>query len=187
MRTRKLKLMIFGHGRHGKDTVAELISKVTTLRFQSSSWIVSSLIYADSESYTPLIPPPPEFASYESVDQMYEERHKHRKFWHEWIIAFNTPDLSKLSQHILTTYDIYVGIRNPDEYYQAKSEGLFDLGIWVDRSKHLPPESRESNKMTQEMADIVIDNNGTLADLQTRVARFVSTLRNLQDGVIGVV
>jgi hypothetical protein len=46
-----------------------------------------------------------------------------------------------------------------------KNTGVFDYAIWVDRSKFLMPESKDSMSLEQWMADYTIDNNGNLDDL----------------------
>jgi hypothetical protein len=46
-----------------------------------------------------------------------------------------------------------------------QNTGVFDYAIWVDRSDHLPPESKDSMSLEQWMADFTIDNNGTLEEL----------------------
>jgi dephospho-CoA kinase len=46
-----------------------------------------------------------------------------------------------------------------------KNTSVFDYAIWVDRTDHLPTESKDSMSLEQWMADYTIDNNGTLEDL----------------------
>ena len=55
-----------------------------------------------------------------------------------------------------------------------KNTGVFDYCIWVDRSDHLPPESKHSMSLEQWMSDFTIDNNGTLADLEFNVHALIS-------------
>ena len=49
------------------------------------------------------------------------------------------------------------------------NQNVFDFTIWVDRSKHLPKESKDSMSLEEFMADFVIDNNGTLEDLKIQI------------------
>jgi hypothetical protein len=56
-------------------------------------------------------------------------------------------------------------MRSRDEFNASKH--LFDLIIWIDRSKHLPDE--DSNELTAEDADIIIDNNTYEIDLFYRM------------------
>lgn len=153
-------LMIFGYARHGKDTVADLLAKNFGAKPVSSSWFAASKIMV------------PYFASkgitYPSLEACYADRVNHRKAWFDEIAGYNVPDLARMGREIFQEYDIYVGIRNHREFNQAKCEGLFDYGIWVDRSDSLPPEDESSNKMKPWMADFILDNNSTLADLEDR-------------------
>jgi hypothetical protein len=154
------KLMIIGHARHGKDTVASILTETFGLKALSSSH------YAGQKVMMPF------FASkginYSSWEECYVDRGNHRQDWHEQIALYNTPDKAKLPREIYQLSDIYVGIRCDEEFKAAKAEGLFDFSIWVDRSKHLPPEPYESNKLNYKMADHIIDNNGTLQQLKMR-------------------
>jgi hypothetical protein len=44
----------------------------------------------------------------------------------------------------------------------------------VDRSSVLPPEPDGSNELSASDADLVLDNNGTLADLRRAITRAVA-------------
>jgi hypothetical protein len=156
------KLMIFGYARHGKDTVADILVR----RFGVTA-ISSSLFAAESIMV-------PYFASkgitYPSLADCYADRVNHRAEWFDEIAAYNAVDLAKLTRNLYAKYQIYTGIRNDREFNQAKCEGLFDYSIWVDRSAHLPAEGANSNKMWPWMADYILDNNGTLEELESRAS-----------------
>src|SRR5271170_3358721 len=145
----KLKLMILGHARHGKDTVAEILRDNLGLKFISSSFAAAEKVMV------------PYFHSigieYANLDECYADRVNHRAEWHDQIKAYNTPDSAKLAREIYSVADIYVGIRNPVEFYAIKKERLFDYAIWVDRSKHESPESLASSQMLPEHADYIIN------------------------------
>jgi hypothetical protein len=57
-----------------------------------------------------------------------------------------------------------------------QNTGVFDYAIWVDRSDHLPPESKDSMSLEQWMADFTIDNNGTLEELEFNLDRLMCYL-----------
>jgi hypothetical protein len=57
-----------------------------------------------------------------------------------------------------------------------KNTGVFDYAVWVDRSDHLPQEDKSSMSLEIWMADYVIDNNGTLSDLQRNTRELVTRL-----------
>ena len=117
---------------------------------------------------------------YKDFEECYQDRVNHRQEWFEQIKAYNTPDKARLAREIYSDSDIYVGIRAIEEFEAVKAEGLFNYSIWVDRSKHIAPESAASNTITKEMADYVIDNNGTLEDLKTRTRALYIDLISLE-------
>jgi hypothetical protein len=57
-----------------------------------------------------------------------------------------------------------------------QNTGVFDYAIWVDRSDHLPLESKDSMSLEQWMADFTIDNNSTLEDLKFNLDRLMCYL-----------
>jgi dephospho-CoA kinase len=55
-------------------------------------------------------------------------------------------------------------------------QNVFDFVIWVDRSKHLPLESKDSMSLAEHIADFVIDNNGSLDELYLAVDEVVEEI-----------
>lgn len=163
-----LKLCIIGHARHGKDTVAELISKELGLSFQSSSeTLCEPVIYeALKEKY-----------EYTSPKECYEDRGNHRDEWFQLISDYNREDLSKLARLILSRSDIYVGMRRREELEACIRQGLFDHVIWVRRDKYVGPEDESSCTVTPKYADITVNNNGSLRSLRRRVALMCKDFR----------
>jgi hypothetical protein len=152
----KKKLLVIGHGRHGKDTVCEILRDRYDYSFESSSRFCSKLfIFNDlKDKY-----------GYSDEEECYEDRHNHRAEWYNAICDYNIPDPARLGREIFQAHDIYCGLRNKKEFHAMKNTGVFDYAIWVDRSDFLPPESKDSMSLEQWMADFTIDNNGTLDDL----------------------
>ena len=152
----KLKLLVIGHGRHGKDTVCEILRDKYGYSFESSSQFCSKLFIFDmlKDKY-----------GYSDEEQCYADRHNHRAEWYDAICDYNVPDAARLGREIFKAHDIYCGLRNKREFFAMKNTGVFDKAIWVDRSDHLPPESKNSMSLEQWMADYTIDNNGSLKDL----------------------
>jgi dephospho-CoA kinase len=150
------KLLIIGHGRHGKDTVCEILRDRYGFRFQSSSeFCAQKFIYNELRHKY----------GYTSYEQCYQDRHNHRSKWYNMIHAYCENDYARLGRDIFAENDIYCGLRNKSEFYAMKNTGVFDYCIWVDRSDHLPLEDRSSMNLEIWMADYVIDNNGDLEDL----------------------
>ncbi len=171
-----MKLMIIGHGRHGKDTAAAMFEDMYGLKFTSSSWfcaekvVFPALTSAEkrkelAEKYWHHIP------EYASAGAAYEDRARYRTLWFNLIAEYNTPDPTRLGREILAQYDMYVGIRDPAEFHALRHIDAFDFAIWVDRSRRWTDEDKSSMGMAPWMADFVIDNNGTLDDLRANVRR----------------
>ena len=161
------KLLIVGHGRHGKDTVCEML-EAYGYSFQSSSKFCSELfIFNDlKDKY-----------GYASEEECYEDRHNHRAEWYNAICDYNEKDAATLGREIFKAHDIYCGLRNKREFFAMKNTGVFDYAIWVDRSDHLPPESKDSMSLEQWMADYTIDNNRDLNQLMFNTYQLVEFLR----------
>ena len=157
---KKIKLLIVGHGRHGKDTMAEILNKHFKFEFMSSSMAASKIFLFDAlkEKY-----------GYKTFKECYEDRSNKRDEWYELITKYNSEDRNRLAKKILEECDCYVGMRNPDELLQAKETKLFDLIVWVDASERLPLEPASSMGITKDMADVIIDNNSTLEQFVERV------------------
>lgn len=168
----KLRLMILGYARHGKDTAANILCDAYGLTKEDSSQFAGKQVMM------------PYFASkgapYANWEECYADRVNHRQEWFEQIKQYNTPDEARLAREIYAVSDIYVGIRRKEEFYAVKREGLFQYSIWVDRSKHEPPEPESSNTMTPSMANYILDNNGTLEDLNVKARNLYIDLMSLE-------
>jgi hypothetical protein len=154
------KLLVIGHGRHGKDTVCELLRDRYQFVFRSSSdFCAERFIYlALRDKY-----------GYNSYAQCYEDRHNHRTEWFDMIHDYCKDDYARLGREIFRENHIYCGLRNKAEFHAMRNTGVFDYCIWVDRSDHLPLEDRSSMNLDIWMADYVIDNNSTLDTLKRSV------------------
>ena len=162
----KPKFLIIGYARHGKDTVAEILRDKYGFRFTSSSEFVGREIIWEQWGKI----------RYPTFEDMFADRVNWRELWMQMISLYNTPDKTRTARTMLSRgYDMYVGMRRQDEL--DASRHLFDYVIWVDRSKHQPPETG-SMDITQETArpDYVIDNNGTLGDLEEDIDTLVANI-----------
>ena len=164
-------LMIMGHGRHGKDTAADYITEKLGLKtIPSSLYAAKTFIFDELK----------DLYGYKDYTQCYELRHKTpelRGIWYRLIKAYNGDDLARVSREIFADYDIYVGIRNIDEWKAAKLEGLIDVSIWIDASERLPLEPSNSITVSKECADIIIDNNGTEEEFMVALDKLIAHLK----------
>ena len=167
------KLLVVGHGRHGKDTVCELLENYG-YTFQSSSKFCSELfIFKElKDKY-----------GYKDEDECYNDRHNHRTEWFNMIHDYCKDDLARLGRNLFANHDIYCGLRNKKEFFAMKNEEIFDYAIWVDRTDHVPLEDPSSMSIEQWMCDYTIDNNGDLPRLEKNVEVLMRTIfrRQAQD------
>lgn len=99
-----MRLLILGHGRHGKDTVAEILRDHHGMSFMSSSFAAAELVcrpYLDALGIT-----------YSTAEECYADRINHRAAWHDAIKAYNREDPARLAKDILADNDCYVGMRS---------------------------------------------------------------------------
>lgn len=171
-----MKLFICGPPRHGKDTVAEIIRENYGLSFESSSYFCMRQFLRDvlEQKYG---------LKYSSFEECYADRYHHRKKWHDEIRIYNDGDLSRLSRELFEHYDVYVGIRNREEYLAARH--LSDLSIWVDASTRLkigPGESAFSDLLVQPSdCDVTIRNDQDVTELRWKIYRLFENFVPLLD------
>jgi hypothetical protein len=164
---KKPRLLIIGYARHGKDTVAEFLSHNHEFKYTTSSEICSK------EVIFPVLSP---LYGYKTVEECFNDRANHRKEWYDLITEYNQPNRCSLAHDIFSVSDVYCGLRNVNEFHALKTNQVFDYSIWVDRSDHLPPEEVSSNTLYPELADIILDNNGSLSDLEDKVCNTVKEM-----------
>ena len=61
-------------------------------------------------------------------------------------------------------------MRRLDELEACKKAGIFDAILWVDRSQHLQPEEGSMDITMDNCGfDFIVDNNGSLKNLQIEI------------------
>lgn len=159
-----MNILILGHGRSGKDSVAEIIRDLYGLSFLSSSRATCSEVVYPAIKFK---------YGYESPEDCYNDRHNHREEWFYLISRYNTPDKSSLAKLILSRCDVYVGLRCPVEF--EASRHLFDHILWVDASARMPKEPSMRIEFDPDTM-ILINNNGSECDLEDEI---VSKLKGM--------
>lgn len=165
------KVLILGHARHGKDTVAEFMRELFECKFESSSIAACRIFLYDTlkDKY-----------NYSSFEECFEDRIYHREEWHDLIVDYNKDNRARLASEILKNADIYVGMRSDLEVNECIRQGLFDLVIGVFDPRK-PLESPKSfNIDLWEVSDIVIPNSGSLEMLKTRVSLLGPLITDLE-------
>ena len=163
-----MKLLVIGHGRHGKDTVADIITEDFGLRATSSS------MFAAEEVVRPYLQRVYGM-SYATLDACYDDRHNHRGRWAGAIAAYNADDPTALTRGILSVSDIYVGLRSDREFYASRH--LFDFVIGVIAFERCPALDPTFLCPLGE-CDYLIDNNGPEEDLRPEVHRIMARMAN---------
>jgi len=161
-----MKLLILGHGRHGKDSVGDIIAEEYGLR------TISSSMFAAENVVQPYL-----FKvygmDYPNLDACYADRHNHRGRWAEAIGDYNADDPTALTRGILAVSDIYVGLRSDREFYASRH--LFDFVIGVtafERVKALDP----TFLCPLGECDYIITNDGPEDDLRPKVRELMERM-----------
>lgn len=162
----KKNLLIIGHARHGKDTVAEILNVEYGYNFESSSVAASRIfLYAALKNKY----------GYQSFDECFEDRLNHRPEWYDLICKYNLEDKARLAKDILKTSNIYVGMRSNVEVEECLKQGIFDLIIGVYDYRKSEEHKGSFDINIWEKSDLIIPNSGTLEDLKNRILK-LSTL-----------
>lgn len=165
-----LRMMMVGHGRHGKDTAAEFLRDGYGARIVSSSWFMTEkVVYPWFAASNP--------GMYATPLVCYEDRANHRPTWARLIAEYNAADLTTLGRAIFENYDLYVGNRNAREFHALRNAGVFDVAIWIDACERVEyREPRTSLTIEPWMCDYIVDNNGDLENLRRNLASLMGTL-----------
>ena len=169
-----MKLLICGHAQHGKDSVADLLCDFNAYTASSSSFFVIKKLEQKMCKDLGLA----------SAAEVYERRSLHRQYLYETIRDYNSPDKARLSKEILNEHQIYVGMRDLEEFNASKH--LYDLKIWVDASgRGVPLEPITSFNIPKDEFDVIIENNSTYDQLVHKVARLANSLQDHPGKIVG--
>lgn len=162
--------LILGHGRHGKDTLADLMAEHLNISVGSSSEIANThAVYQFlKDKY-----------GYENEVECFNDRSNHRAEWFNLIKIYNKNDPARLAKVIFSEHDAYVGLRSRTEYDAIMALGIVDVVIWVDACDRLPVEDISSMELTQSDASIIVGNDGTEEAFNKNVKLLCKTLHSL--------
>ncbi len=107
---------------------------------------------------------------YDKLEACFADRVNHRDTWFDTIARLNSPDPATLVRRMLEDHDVVVGLRSAREFGAAVP--LFDVIWWVDANgRGVPPEPTSSMDIEFDSERMtLIDNGGSLADLERNVA-----------------
>lgn len=158
------KILILGHGRHGKDAMADVLFDAYGIEGISSSLFAAKKFLYDLLKGE---------MGYKNFVDCYEDRHNHRARWYEEIKKYNTPDRSRLAREMMEEHHIYVGLRDDQEIQACIDEGVFDLIVGVDRPD-FPRESMSSfpaQVYMKQQCDFIVYNSGSLVEYEQKIIR----------------
>lgn len=159
---RKPRLIIIGHGGHGKDEVASTLCELLGLRNRNASYLCAEKIMY------------PVMTRYSTVEECYADRVNNRQIWRSTLAAYRKNDPARIARMVFEESDIYCGIRGVKELEAARE--IADYVVWVDASERLPTEP--TCDLRASMADIIINNNGSKQALYDNVCRVAKLLEN---------
>lgn len=161
-------LCIVGYGRAGKDTMAEWLADNTPLRHGGST-SVHLTPYVVAHKYGCTVEEAGSLAFAQVASDEYSNRHANRSEWYEIGNRLRDTDRGVLVRTAMSRGHLLVGVRDTKEIAYGRESGLIDMVIWVSNNRY---NSDPTVKFGTEVADVIIENHGTLAEYYRRIAAF---------------
>lgn len=163
------KILLVGYATCGKDTVAE---KLTSFGFKclgSSTFATSKIMMPYFESIG---------EPYNSPEECYNDRINHRATWYKQIELYNKESWTRITQEMFDEgYNVYVGMRSISELNASRN--LYDHIVWIDASDRIENEDISSCTIGPHNATYIIDNNGTMDELNKEVSDFINHITHI--------
>ena len=185
---RRIITSISGHGESGKDEFAKMLAEITGFSFLTSTseivkWAwwseIQKGLWARNRGGPGPLPGCERIAiepdEYTSIDDFYADRRNRRDWWERYIGSYNTfydPEegIATYKRTIEAGNDFLCGIRQAREFSQCR-KSLIDFAVWVERPG-IPIDPTQEYGADQ--CDLVINNDGSLADLRTAAEKVAS-------------
>lgn len=157
-----MRVLILGHGGHGKDAAAEALAPLGLPGISSSAFLAERVVRPVLEDAG---------IRYEDIDACLADRKAHRSIWFDAISRYCENDRARVSREILAAgYRVHVGIRCPDEFEAARQ--LFDVTLWIERPDQPIEDPSSMAIQFDEMRMKKIVNDGSLDDLHLVMKRW---------------
>lgn len=151
---------VVGYKGHGKDHVCEY------LRSRYGLTYIPTTPFMMEEACLPYLKGR---LNVSSVKELMRKKQNIRPQLYEAVNHYNKDNPTRFIEKVFEVSDIYCGLRNIEQLEAAQEKGFADIVIWVDASKRLPEEGRDSFTITHTDCDIYIDNNRGLFDLHKQL------------------
>lgn len=157
-----MKILIIGHARHGKDTVAAFLKEEFGLTHLASSEAASTIFVFDALK---------EKHGYLTIEECFNDRANHRAEWYDLICEYNAGDQARLAKDIVKRANVYVGMRSQAELDACLEQEVFDTIIGV-HDPRKPLENVDSMSIdVSQHAHRLIYNDGSLEELREKVKK----------------
>jgi hypothetical protein len=154
----KPKIIFVGEGRAGKDTACEYLAKITTLVNAGTTSKYLAKFVAQKLGI--------------SEEEAYAKRHESdetRLLWYHTGNEVREAGPTTLLREAFKYGDISGGLRDLKEVVAAREEGVADLIVWIENKR----VTKDPTVMfDSSVADIVIENNGTIEEFERKISRF---------------
>ena len=151
----KPRLLILGFSQAGKSTAAAILAELLNTKYADTS---SKLI----EEFAA--------ANWLSTAEILENKDKYRMDLFKFGRAKQAVDPLWPQNVQIKDADILTGLRNPNEIQAARAIHLYDMIIWIERPGVI---CNATDKLSPVDADVVIQNDGTIADLRAKLVQLV--------------
>lgn len=167
-----INVLIIGHSEHGKSDVAKALCKHFGWTEGESSYVCKEIVFEEliKRGY-----------NYSTPQEAWEDRRNNKQVWKEIIKDYNSGDLARLTKKIFTDNELYVGLRDGEEFTTAYMSGEFDVIVYVDAWDRKPNFDVNNLDIPRGMADVVIDNNKGLEELKEEIDVLIEYLQGYLD------
>lgn len=147
-------VLVLGHSKSGKTTAAEMIAEMlkSPPPRNCSDFIIVD--FAGEKAETPM-------GKLNLIKQISNNKDQYRKDLFAYGLKRQAEDPAYPATEALKHTDVVTGIRTPENLAAARD--MFDLVLWIDRVAAKPGST---DKLGPQDADITVDNNGSLKELE---------------------
>ena len=166
-----MNIMILGHKYHGKTAVAQIMKNRFNILFEDTTLSLLDI----TKDYVVKAESSGQMSWAKFLGQYYNNKDSVRHIMVEALADYNKINPARFINEQYTKSDIYAGCRSQEEYNAAKP--VIDFTLWVrDNRKE---ENDPTMKIQYEPHMIVIDNSGTLLQLEANTKKVLYNLAGI--------